>query len=93
MNAEHADAVRSYSSPACMLHELDAEFAPRPGPQPPTDPAQEWEEVRAWRTVKQAILAKRRRFMSSVERVAPSRLITETLLRLLPAHPGSVIGL
>lgn len=55
-----------YSSPPCMLHELDpsfvgfAERVAAPARPPETSAAQDWEEVRLWRKAKRAVLIERR---------------------------------
>ncbi|MDQ2765276.1 MAG: 5-formyltetrahydrofolate cyclo-ligase, partial [Pseudomonadota bacterium] len=54
--------IRGYSSPPCMLHELDPAFMEHPGRdealarQPAAGAMQDWEDVRLWRKAKRAVL-------------------------------------
>ncbi len=84
--------VRAYSSPACMMHEIDPASTPLPEKQPPASPAQQWEEVRLWRKVKRAVLIERRLSMPDAERAVHGKAITEALLQVLPSPPGTLIG-
>lgn len=84
-----------YSSPACMLHELDSSFGGQvwsPAPPLAMCETEEWEEVRLWRKVKRALLIKRRLAMTDAERGARSAAITAVLKRQLPACPDRTIG-
>jgi 5-formyltetrahydrofolate cyclo-ligase len=87
-----------FSSPPCMLHELDpsfvgfAERAAVPAPPPETSAAQDWEEVRLWRKAKRAVLIERRLAMPAAARSAHSAAIKAALLQTLPSAPGKLIG-
>ena len=87
-----------YSSPACMLHELDPSFlapaeAAAPVPrQPPPDAAQEWEEIRLWRKAKRVALIERRLAMTAATRAARSDAITAALHQVLASCSGRLIG-
>lgn len=91
-------AAREYSSPPCMMHELDPAFVghpERPGPpaqMPAASTAQEWEEVRLWRKAKRTVLIERRLAMPVAERAVRSKAITAALVQALPFRPGALIG-
>lgn len=95
---DHANSpvnCREYSSPACMLHELDSNLGGQvSSPAPPLAmcETEEWEEVRLWRKVKRAVLIERRLAMADAERGARSAAITAVLKRHLLAFPGRTIG-
>ncbi|MDT8278663.1 5-formyltetrahydrofolate cyclo-ligase [Roseomonas mucosa] len=88
-----------FSSPPCMLHELDpsfVEFAEREvaAARPPeTSAAHDWAEVRLWRKAKRAVLIERRLAIPAAARSAHSEAITAALLQALPAAPGKLLGL
>jgi 5-formyltetrahydrofolate cyclo-ligase len=87
-----------YSSPACMLHELDAGFLAPTGPavapphQPQASATQEWEEVRLWRKAKRVALINRRLAMPPEARATRSEAITAALRQVLATRPGRLIG-
>ncbi|WP_424139678.1 5-formyltetrahydrofolate cyclo-ligase [Roseomonas chloroacetimidivorans] len=87
-----------FSSPPCILHELDpsfVEFAERvaaPAPPPETSAAQDWEEVRLWRKAKRAVLIERRLAMPAAVRSALSEAITAALPQTLSFAPGKLLG-
>lgn len=87
-----------FSSPPCMLHELDPSFmgfaergaaAARP---PASSEAQDWEEIRLWRKAKRAVLIERRVAMPAAVRSAHGEAITAALLETLPSGPGTLLG-
>ena len=84
--------IKGYSSPACMMHELDPAFIGHAETLPAAGSAQDWDEVRLWRKAKRAVLIERRLAMTSVERAARSEAITAALLQALPSRPGALIG-
>jgi 5-formyltetrahydrofolate cyclo-ligase len=84
--------IKGYSSPACMMHELDPAFMGHAETLPAAGSAQNWVEVRLWRKAKRAVLIERRLAMKAAERAARSDAITAALLPALPSHPGALIG-
>ncbi|MFC3124181.1 5-formyltetrahydrofolate cyclo-ligase [Pseudoroseomonas globiformis] len=89
--------LKGYSSPACLLHELDTSFQDlQPGvtlaPGPKVSAAQDWEEVRLWRKAKRMALIDRRLGLTTVSRAARSEAITATLEHILSRCSGSLIG-
>ncbi|MBO1074540.1 5-formyltetrahydrofolate cyclo-ligase [Roseomonas marmotae] len=90
---EEAAGSAEYSSPACMLHELDPSFlAPREAPAAQADPAREWEEVRLWRKAKRTALIERRLALPAATRAAGSEAITGALHQILASSPGRLVG-
>jgi 5-formyltetrahydrofolate cyclo-ligase len=87
---EHSH-IKGYSSPACMMHELDPAFMGH-AETLPAAAAQDWVEVRLWRKAKRTVLIERRLAMPAAERAARSEAITAALLQALPARPGALIG-
>jgi 5-formyltetrahydrofolate cyclo-ligase len=83
---------RSYSSPACMMHEFDHISNSQPEGLPTTNPIHHWEEIRLWRKAKRATLIERRLAISSTERNAHSQVITAALRKVLPTEAGTLIG-
>ena len=81
-----------FSSPACMLHELDPAFAAHAESPPPEASAQDWNEVRLWRKVKREVLIGRRLAMPDADRASQSARITHALGQLLTSQPGALIG-
>jgi 5-formyltetrahydrofolate cyclo-ligase len=88
---EHSQ-IKGYSSPACMMHELDPAFMGHAETLPAAGSAQDWDEVRLWRKVKRTVLIERRLAMPAAERDARSEAITAALLQALPSSPGALIG-
>ena len=90
--------TREYSSPPCMMQELDPafmEYPERPSPPaglPTARVVQDWEEVRLWRKAKRAVLIERRLAMPATKRVARSEAITAALVQVLSSCPGALIG-
>jgi len=87
-------STRGYSSPPCMLHELDPTFVERSertsasARLPAANAAQDWEEVRLWRKAQRSVLIERRLAMPATERAARSEAITAALTEALPCHPA-----
>ncbi len=88
---EHSD-TKGYSSPACMMHELDPAFTGHAETLPAAGAAQDWDEVRLWRKVKRAVLIERRLAIPAAERATQSEAIAAALLQVLPSRPGVLIG-
>ncbi|MFD1109766.1 5-formyltetrahydrofolate cyclo-ligase [Pseudoroseomonas ludipueritiae] len=90
---EHA----GYSSPACLLHELDSSFlepsrSEAPLQQAEADAAQDWDEVGLWRKAKRTALIERRLALPAASRAAHSKAMTAALEQALSSCPGSLIG-
>ena len=88
---------RQYSSPPCMLHELNPDFLELPEtrrlpPRPAIHPHQNWEDVRLWRQGKRAVLIEQRAALKAAERTAKGEAITALLTRILPISPGPLIS-
>jgi len=87
-----------YSSPPCLLHELDpsflgfAEREAAPAPLPEAGVGQDWAEVRLWRKAKRTVLIERRLAMPAAARSAHDKAITAALLQVLPSCSGRLIG-
>ncbi|EHL99695.1 5-formyltetrahydrofolate cyclo-ligase [Acetobacteraceae bacterium AT-5844] len=87
-----------YSSPACLLHELDPSFLglsqPEAAPAQHSggSAAQEWEEVRLWRKAKRAALIERRLALSAARRAAHGEAVAATLEQVLSSCSGRLIG-
>lgn len=90
--------TREYSSPLCMLHELDPAFMKHPGrdealARPPAVGAmQDREDVRLWRKAKRTVLIGRRLAMPAEERAVHSEAITAALAQVLPSCRGTLPG-
>lgn len=97
-HSDEPNECAEYSSPACMLHELDPSFmAPveatsTAAPQPPGSAAQEWEEVRLWRKAKRTALIEQRLGMAASARAVRSEAITAALCQILASCSGQVLG-
>jgi 5-formyltetrahydrofolate cyclo-ligase len=87
-----------YSSPACLLHELDASFLGLSEPEAASaqrsgvHAAQDWAEVRLWRKAKRTVLIERRLALSATQRVAHSEAITMVMDQILSSCSGSLVG-
>lgn len=87
-----------YSSPACLLHELDPSFLgfslPETAPEQRFEPdaGQDWEEVRLWRKAKRRALIERRLALPADRRAAHGEAITAALDQILLSCSGRLIG-
>lgn len=86
MPDDERDELAEYSSPACMLHEIDPAYA---GLSPPT-PA---EGVPAWRKARREALIAARLAIPAETRIAHSQAIAEALDRELGEIAGKAISL
>ncbi len=78
------DPPRGYSSPACLMHELDEPAAPDP---------QRWDEIKLWRKARRDELLARRSARAATERKRLAEPIFSYLLDAIEVNKHPVIGL
>jgi len=91
-DSKQSEPPREYSSPACLMHELESEFlaADIGGPLPD---ASDWESVKAWRKRAREALLQRREALGARERRERGERAKERLLQSADLKAYPVIGI